>query len=192
MLKSLFRVHICLQRKTCLFRKMLVMAFYGRELLICTMDGYWNGKISNVACSPWRLPGLLHVVEGGGWGVLISNLKHAHMNKTGIPTVLKSSIVQIESSLYLCDPLAQNPFQIYQNSYLFSSISSHTYNGSEERHGRGKRENHMLVVIKFILHIILPLQNHGQTIHSKTPIPSVTTLHCDYMVTGQWRCSHGC
>ena len=26
---------------------------------------------------------------------------------------------------------------------------------------------------------------HGSSIHSKTHIPSVTILHCDYMVTGQ-------
>ena len=37
-----------------------------RELLICTTNGFCYGKTSNVASSPWRVPGFLRVVEPGG------------------------------------------------------------------------------------------------------------------------------
>ena len=37
-----------------------------RELLICTMNGFCDGKTSNVVSSPWQLSGPLHVVELGG------------------------------------------------------------------------------------------------------------------------------
>ena len=47
---------------------------------------------------------------------------------------------------------------------------------------------HVQVDITLLLRVLIIFK----LIHSKTVIPSATTLHYDYMVTGQWRCSHCC
>ena len=60
-------------------------------------DGFCDSKKPNIVSSPQRLPGPLRIVELEAQQM--TNLTHTHINEIGIPTVLESSIVQIESSL---------------------------------------------------------------------------------------------
>ena len=90
-------------RKCELVKSTAVLGVAIRELLIYTVDGLCDGKTSNVASSPRRLSGPLRVVDLGGPTDGTANLTHAHMNDIRIPTVLESSVVQIESSLFYID-----------------------------------------------------------------------------------------
>ena len=64
----------------------LLSSFVIRELLICTTDGFSNGKTSTVVSLPQWLSGPLCVVELGGQ--TNDNLTHAHVNEIEIPTIL--------------------------------------------------------------------------------------------------------
>ena len=67
------------------------------EFLICTTDGFYDGKTSNVASSPQRLSGPLRVVELGG--PTDDKADACTQDSKCHSTVLDLSVVQIESSM---------------------------------------------------------------------------------------------
>ena len=69
-----------------------------RELSICTMDGFCDGKTSNAASSPQRLSGPLRIVELGG--LADDKFNTCAHDWNWHPTVLESSVMQIKSSLF--------------------------------------------------------------------------------------------